>query len=219
MVKLRAETLAERALIPAFVFFFFMLFPPEWVASRQRTTAAAAGGCMLIRRTALERIGGIASIGGELIDDCALARAVKPGGAIWLGTSEESRSVRAYDTFGEIGGMISRSAFTQLRHSALLLGGTIVAMMIIFVAPLLLLFSRDSLAMALGLAAWGLMTYAYLPMLRFYRQAPGWGLLLPFVALFYTGATVHSAWRYWSGKGGEWKGRVQDARRSQSSNL
>jgi hopene-associated glycosyltransferase HpnB len=219
MVKLRAETFAERALIPAFVFFFFMLYPPEWVASRQHAAAAAAGGCMLIRRTALERIGGIASIRGELIDDCALARAVKPGGAIWLGISEESCSVRAYDTFAEIGRMISRSAFTQLRHSTLLLAGTIVAMIIIFVVPPLLLLTRDSLATAFGLLAWALMTYAYLPMLRFYRQSPGWGLLLPFIALFYTGSTVHSAWQYWSGKGGEWKGRVQDTRNSHSSSL
>jgi hopene-associated glycosyltransferase HpnB len=219
MVALRAETFAEQALIPAFVFFFFMLFPPAWVASRRHTTAAAAGGCMLIRRTALERIGGIASIRGELIDDCALARAVKPGGAIWLGITEASRSVRVYDSFAEIGRMISRSAFTQLRHSALLLAGTIVAMTIIFVAPPLLLLSRDSFAMAFGLLAWGLMTYAYLPMLRFYRQSPGWALLLPFIALFYIGATVRSALQYWSGKGGEWKGRVQDARGSQSSSL
>jgi len=36
--------------------------------------------------------------------------------------------------------------------------------------------------------------------------------LLPFVALFYTGATIHWAIQYWLGYGGEWKGRLQDAR-------
>lgn len=219
MVKLRSETPAEHAMIPAFVFFFFMLFPPEWVASRRHSTAAAAGGCVLIRRTALDRIGGIAAIRGELIDDCALAGAVKPGGGIWLGISDTSRSIRPYGTLEEIGQMISRSAFTQLRHSTLLLAGTIIAMAIVFVAPPLLIFSRDSIAMALGLTAWALMTFAYLPMLRFYKQSPVWAPLLPAIAFFYLGFTIQSALQYWSGKGGEWKGRVQDARRSHSSNL
>ncbi len=92
MVKLRCRTLAERALIPAFVFFFFMLYPPAWIASRRHRTAGAAGGCMLVRRSALDRIGGIAAIRGELIDDCALARAIKPGGAIWLGVTKDVRA-------------------------------------------------------------------------------------------------------------------------------
>jgi hopene-associated glycosyltransferase HpnB len=219
MVHLRAESFAERALVPAFVWFFFMLYPPEWVAGRQHETAAAAGGCMLIRRTALNRIGGIAAIRSELIDDCALAAAVKPGGGIWLGITDRSRSIRPYDTFAEIGRMISRSAFSQLRHSAPLLAGTIVAMAIIFAAPPFLVLSRDSLATMLGIGAWALMAFAYMPMLRFYRRSPGWALLLPAIAVFYMGATLHSAWLYWTGKGGEWKGRIQDARRSQSSNL
>ncbi len=61
MVKLRCRSFAETLLIPAFVFFFFMLYPPAWVARRDRRTAAAAGGCILIRPSALDRIGGIAS--------------------------------------------------------------------------------------------------------------------------------------------------------------
>ncbi len=66
-----------------------MLYPPAWIRDPRRKTAGAAGGCILIRREMLERIGGIAAIRGELIDDCALARAVKrAGGRVWLGLSE-----------------------------------------------------------------------------------------------------------------------------------
>ncbi len=212
MAALRCNALAERALVPAFVFFFFMLYPPAWVANPRRGIAAAAGGCMLVRRSALERIGGIAAIRGELIDDCALARAIKPGGRIWLGITDSVRSIRVYDTFAEIGRMISRSAFTQLRHSALLLAGTVIGLAIVFVAPPLLFLSRDPSAVALGVIAWALMTMSYLPMLRFYRRSPCWAPLLPLSALFYIGATLHSALRYWSGQGGEWKGRFQDDR-------
>lgn len=210
MVKLHCGTLAERALIPAFVFFFLKLYPPAWIAGRDSKTAGAAGGCMLIRRSALERIGGIGAIRGELIDDCALARAVKPGGDIWIGLTGTTHSIREYATFGEIHGMISRTAFTQLRHSILLLVGTIVAMAAVYLAPPLLILTGDRVAISCGLAAWILMMISYAPTLRFYKRSLAWAPLLPIVALFYMIATLDSAIRYWSGRGGLWKGRVQD---------
>jgi hopene-associated glycosyltransferase HpnB len=212
MVKLRCRSFAETLLIPAFVFFFFMLYPPAWVARRDRRTAAAAGGCILIRPSALDRIGGIAAIRGEIIDDCALARAVKPTGAIWLGVTGETHSIREYNTFAEIRAMISRTAFAQLHHSALLLAGTILAMIIVYLAPPLLLFTRHPLAAMFGLAAWILMTISYAPALRFYGRSVAWAPLLPLVALFYISATLDSALSYWTGRGGVWKDRVQDAR-------
>ena len=212
MVRLRCRSLAERALVPAFVFFFFMLYPPAWIANRRHKTAGAAGGCILIRPAAVERIGGIAAIRSELIDDCALALAVKPDGGIWLGLAEDTVSIRDYTTFGEIRRMISRTAFTQLRHSALLLAGTLAGLAVIYLAPPLLLLTGDPLAAAAGLAAWILMIIAYLSVLRFYRRSPIWAPFLPVIALFYMTATVDSAIRYWSGRGGVWKGRVQDAR-------
>jgi hopene-associated glycosyltransferase HpnB len=210
MVKLQCRTLAERAFIPAFVFFFFKLYPPAWIARRDRTTAGAAGGCVLIRPQALARIGGIAAIRAEMIDDCALARAVKQGGNIWLGLTENTRSIRDYGTFGEILRMISRNAFTQLHHSLPLLAGTILAMAIIYLPPLLIL-GGDPLAAGLGAVAWILMTIAYLPTVRFYGRTPLWAPLLPLIALFYMIATVDSSVRYFTGQGGLWKGRVQDA--------
>jgi hopene-associated glycosyltransferase HpnB len=205
MVKLHCRTLAERALIPAFVFFFFMLYPPTWIANVGRATAGAAGGCILIRPRALSRIGGIASIRGELIDDCALAAAVKQDGRIWLGLTSSTLSIREYSTFGEISRMISRTAFTQLRHSVLLLAGTVVGLAIIYLSPLLVLAGDRTL----GLTAWLLMTIAYIPTLRFYRQSLLWAPALPAIAMFYLVATIQSAIQYWNGRGGAWKGRVQ----------
>lgn len=209
MVKLRSETLAEKALIPAFVFFFLKLYPPAWVRSERHRTAGAAGGCILVRREALERVGGIEAIRGELIDDCALARAVKrTGGGIWLGLTSATRSIREYRSFAEVGRMISRTAFTQLRHSVLLFAGAIAGMLAIYLLPPLLLAFGSWLAAL----AYLLMMAAYVPTLHFYRRSLLWAPALPLVALFYTGATVHSAWRYWRGHGGAWKGRAQAAR-------
>jgi hopene-associated glycosyltransferase HpnB len=213
MVKLRCRSLAEYLMIPAFVFFFFMLYPPAWVARRKSRTAAAAGGCILIRPSALERIGGIAAIRGEIIDDCALARAVKrTGGGIWLGVTDTTRSIRDYTTFAEIRAMIARTAFAQLHHSALLLIGTVIAMAVVYLAPPLMLISRHPLAAVFGLAAWFLMMLSYAPTLRFYGRSAAWAPLLPLIALIYMSATVDSARSYWTGRGGVWKGRVQDAR-------
>jgi len=217
MVRLRCESAAEKFLIPAFVFFFFKLYPPAWVASGSGP-AAAAGGCMLIRREMLERIGGVESIRDALIDDCALAQRIRSaGGRVWLGVSElPIRSIRVYGAAGDIRAMISRSAFTQLRHSLLLLIGTVVGMSITYLAPVALLFAPDRLARALGAASWITGAALFLPTVRMYR-APRWTVLcLPAIASFYLAATVESALLYWSGEGGAWKGRVQDSAPSAS---
>jgi hopene-associated glycosyltransferase HpnB len=200
MVKLRCESFAERALIPAFVFFFFKLYPPGG------KTCGAAGGCMLIRRGALERIGGIGKIRGELIDDCALAREVRAsGGRVWLGVTHGTRSLRPYPAVSDVEEMIARTAFTQLGHSPWILFGAVFGMMFLYLEPPVLALMGSHWA----LAAWVLMTVSYVPVLRFYGRSPFYAPLLPLVALFYTGATIDSALRYWRGKGGMWKGRSQ----------
>jgi hopene-associated glycosyltransferase HpnB len=213
MVKLHCRSLAEKFLIPPFVFFFFKLYPPAWIRDSRHATAGAAGGCLLIRPEALSGTGGIQAIRGEIIDDCALALAVKrSGGKVWLGMTEESVSIRPYGSFAEIGRMVSRTAFNQLHHSALLLLGAVAGLTITYLLPPALLFSRHAVPVVLGALAWAIMTATYLPMVRFYRLNPLWALSLPLAALFYMAATVHSAGKFWLGRGGQWKGRAQDQR-------
>jgi hopene-associated glycosyltransferase HpnB len=210
MVHLNCTSLAERMTVPAFIFFFQMLYPFRWVADQNRRIAAAAGGVVLLRRRALERIGGLVAIRGALIDDCTLAAAVKPGGRIWLGHSVETRSIRPYPHFADIWRMVIRTAYTQLDHSPLLLAGTVLGMGVVYLAPPLLAWSGGWRA-ALGIGSWVAMSIAYRPTLKLYGRSAGWGPLLPLVALFYLGATMESARRHWLGKGGEWKGRLQGA--------
>jgi hopene-associated glycosyltransferase HpnB len=212
MVKLHCTTFAERALIPAFVFFFLKLYPPVWISDPRRKVAGAAGGSILVRPEALERAGGIKAIRGQVIDDCALARKLKEsGGRVWLGLATETRSIRPYGSFSEIGRMISRGAFNQLKHSTLMLALALVGLSITYLLPpALSLFSRQWPPALLGAAAWILMMVCFLPTLRLYRLGPLWALALPAIACFYMGATIHSAFKFWMGRGGEWKGRVQD---------
>lgn len=213
MVLLQSKTLPERALIPAFLYFFLMLYPPRWIADEDLGTAGAAGGCILLRRDALERIGGFASIRGEVIDDCALAKAIKrSGGRVWMGLTRKSQSLRVYGTWSELRDLIARTAFTQLRYSTLLLLATLLALCLTYVAPVALLFAHDDIAKILGATAWLLMTLSFVPSLRFYRLSRLWAPFLPLTALFYSYATWLSAARYWRGRGGQWKGRAQAPR-------
>ena len=126
MVKLRCESLAERLLVPAFVFFFDKLYPFAWVNDPRRRTAAAAGGCMLVRREALAAAGGLDAIRGALIDDCALGapdEAARPDLA--RADASGSRASGPIRHFDDIRRMVVRSAYAELRYSPLRLAGTL----------------------------------------------------------------------------------------------
>ena len=210
MVLLRAETFAEKLVIPPFLYFFLMLYPPRWIAKPEARTAGAAGGCMLLRNSALARIGGLAAIRSEVIDDCSLAREVKKSeGKIWMGLTRTSMSLRRYISFGELLDMIARTAFTQLNYSLMQLVGTLGGLLLTFVAPVALALSTNSKIWLPALLAWCLMSASFLPTVVFYRLSPIWSPFLPVASVFYAYATFLSAVRYWLGRGGQWKGRAQ----------
>lgn len=210
MVLLQAKTFPEKLLIPPFLYFFLMLYPPRWIADPQKHTAGAAGGCILLRRAALERIGGLASIRNEVIDDCALARVVKKtGGRIWMSVTRASESLREYNTFAEIRDLIARTAFTQLHYSFLLLVATLLGLFVTYWLPWILFFVGEDPAWLLGSTAASLMTVTFLFTVKFYNRSALWALTLPFAATFYAYATFLSAVRYWLGCGAQWKGRSQ----------
>jgi hopene-associated glycosyltransferase HpnB len=213
MARLRVTTGWERLIVPAFVYFFAQLYPFRRSNRPGSRTAAAAGGCSLVRRDALERAGGVAAIRGAVIDDVSLARAVKSsGGRIWLGLATQVDSVRPYPRLAELWQMVSRSAYAQLRHSPLLLAGTVLGLTLVYLVPPAataagLAAGRPALALT-GAAAWLLMTGTYLPMLRYYRQPALAAPLLPFTALLYLLMTVDSAVQHRRGRGAAWKGRT-----------
>jgi hopene-associated glycosyltransferase HpnB len=209
MVKLRCESFAEHANIPAFIFFFQMLYPFPWVNRPQSAVAAAAGGCMLVRADVLRKAGGIEIIRGALIDDCALAKALKVHGPIWLGLTERVRSIRPYPAFVDIRRMVVRLAYAQLHYSPLLLLGTAAGMVLTYLVPPFMAIFGSGGARIIGLGTWVLMAVAFQPTLRLYRLSPLWGAALPAIACQYLLFTLDSAYQYVRGRGGAWKGRVQ----------
>ncbi len=217
MVQLRCESFWERLLIPAFVFFFAKLYPFSWVNRPDRATAAAAGGCSLVRRSALEEIGGIAALKDALIDDCTLAAKIKHRTSptnhhkIWLGLTPEIRSLRPYDDLASIWHMVARTAYTQLNYSPLLLLGTIVGMGLVYlVAPIGIIYSLITQQwglLGIAIMTYSLMAISYYPTIQFYRCPAIYALALPLIGLMYNLMTLDSAWQHWQGKGGQWKGR------------
>ena len=225
MALLRTATGWERVVVPAFVYFFAQLYPFRRVNMPGARTAAAAGGCMLVRRGALEKSGGLAPIKGALIDDVALGRMIKrQRGRCWLGLSRQVVSVRPYPGLASLWQMVARSAYVQLNYSPALLAATIIGLLLLYLLPpagaligLAVLASGGAapqdagpafLAAGAGLAGWALMSLSYLPMLRLYRLSPLRAPGLPLTALLYAGMTADSARRHYTGRGAEWRGRT-----------
>jgi hopene-associated glycosyltransferase HpnB len=211
MVRLNCESAAERVLVPAFVYFFQMLYPFPKVNNPHSTVAAAAGGTILIRREALERVGGIGAIRSALIDDVSLAKLVKTVGPIFLGHSGLSASIRRYPHLADIWRMIARTAFTQLGYSSILLALTIIGLGVVWLVPPWQILVGHGWPFVFGLSAFALGATSYLPTLKRYRQNPLFALALPLIAMFYMAATVSSALNHWFGKGVSWKNRAYGA--------
>ena len=208
MVALYCDSWAEKVLVPPFVFYFQLLYPFARVNNPLCGTAAAAGGTVLIRRRALMRIGGIEAVRGALIDDVALAGAVKAGGRIFLGHSALARSIRPCPGVADIWRMIARSAYAQLRFSPVLLAATMVAMALVWLVPPVAVLFDHGMTCFLGLITWAMFTAAYLPTLARFRRSFLWALLLPAITLFYMAATIGSAVNHYRGRGVVWKGRA-----------
>ncbi len=212
MVKLNCHSFWERLLIPAFVYFFQKLYPFPKVNDRNTKIAAAAGGCMLVHRATLSAAGGIERVKDRVIDDCALAQLIKPLRPIWLGLSTRTESQRGYRDLASIWRMVARTAFVQLRFSRVLLLGTVMGMVLLYGVPVLASFigalSGNMTVLALGLSAWAVMVWTFLPTLGLYRLSAFWALTLPIAGILYGVMTLDSARRHYFADGNAWKGRT-----------
>ncbi|MFI5569706.1 glycosyltransferase [Streptomyces sp. NPDC051740] len=213
MARLRVASLWERLVVPAFVYFFAQLYPFRRIGREGTRTAAAAGGCVLLRTEAAERARVPDAIRQAVIDDVALARAVKrSGGRVWLGLADRVDSVRPYPRLRDLWRMVSRSAYAQLRHSPVVLAGTVAGLALVYLVPPVAVVAGavtgNGVAAVLGAAAWLVMSGTYVPVLRYYRQPLWLAPLLPFTAALYLLMTVDSAVQHHRGRGAAWKGRT-----------
>ena len=209
MAMLRMKTFWERLLMPSFIYFFKLLYPFPLSNSAGSKTAAAAGGCILLETEVLNAIGAFASLRGELIDDCALARRVKSSGyRTWIGLSHSVRSLRPYNDLGVIWNMVARNAFTQLGYSKLALSFCTIIMLTSFFMPAIGLLLAPVYLKLLSAFCLTTMMLTYLPTLRFYGISRWWAFTMPVIGTLYLAMTWTSAIKHWVGKTAEWKGRT-----------
>jgi hypothetical protein len=125
-----------------------------------------------------------------------------------LGLSHGVVSRRRYARLADFWQMVSRTAFTQLKYSILLLLAVATIMLAIFVGPIAAPFLDPSptvlLVSALALAA---MMAVYIPVVRFYGLPWAWALTLPLAGLLFLAMTITSALNYWRGIRAQWKSR------------
>lgn len=206
MAAPRFGTLWERLLMPAFVYFFKLIYPFRVSNSPCSVIAAAAGGCLLIDSSILHRVGGFAAIHDALIDDCTLARKVKNAeGRIWIGLTHSAKMTRR-NRLSDLWRMVTRTAFTQLRYSSMLLLLCTIVLVIVFIVPVVGLFTGIQ-GVVPSIIALTLMALTYVPTLRFYGHSPLWALCLPAIGALYLAMTWGSAIDYAGGRRSRWKGR------------
>lgn len=208
MANLHMQNFWERLLLPPFVYFFKLIYPFALANNPRSFVAAGAGGCVLLRRKALDAIGGFDSLRDAIIDDCTLARQIKQRpGRIWIGLSNDARALRPYGTLANIWNMVARTAYTQLRYSPLWLAVCSLLLVLAYVVPIAALFSGDRAAIALAVIALGAMFVSYAPTIRYYGLGLTWIATLPLAATLFLAMTWTSAVRYTRGERSRWKNR------------
>lgn len=208
MASLFMGSWAEKLLLPPFIYYFKIIYPFRLVNREGSKMAAAAGGCVLMKTDKLRDIGGFSALSGAIIDDCTLAKKVKDkGGRIWLGLSRDVKAVRPYGSLKNIWNMVARTAFTQLHYSVAWLLLCTLLMVIGYLAPVVALLAGDTHTQLLGALALVLISWSFLPTIRFYNLPLGWVITLPLAAGLFLAMTWTSAYRYFRGERSRWKNR------------
>jgi len=226
MARLRCVSAAEKLLIPAFVYFFNLLYPMRRVNNPNDPLAAAAGGCVLLSRAALEALGGgFECVKNEIIDDVNVGRNVKARGfPIRLSLSRsEVVSLREYPVLADIWQMVRRTAFTELKYSAVRLLGAVAGLVLLFIVPPLaltvglvvlsyvwnggaaVLLMPGAWAALKGAVALAAMRVIYGPATAFFGLGEKHAWSLPIAGVLYGLMTVDSALQFWRGKGVRWR--------------
>ena len=202
MGKLNMYTVWYKLLMPAFIYFFKLLYPFHLSNKKTSRIAAAAGGCILLRTDILNKIGGFTAIKDALIDDCSLANSVKQHGyTTWTGLTHSAVSLRSYNHLSSIWLMVTRTAFTQLHYSYLLLMFCLALMLLAYVIPVMGIIFFSSLPQMLSVISLLILLLLYLPTLVFYGVNPLWCITMPLAAVLYMIMTLDSAAKHCFGTG------------------
>jgi glycosyltransferase involved in cell wall biosynthesis len=98
-----AVTFWEMAVLPVVFAELARQYPPSKVSDPNSPTAAANGQYILVKREAYDAVGGHAAVAGEILEDVALARAVKASGRrIHFRYADDAVRTRMYRNFRQL---------------------------------------------------------------------------------------------------------------------
>ncbi|MGH2515649.1 MAG: glycosyltransferase [Ktedonobacterales bacterium] len=211
----RCLTFWERLLLPFAYQQYFVGVRPEGLL-RPGGPALANGQYFLIARDAYEAAGGHAAVAASIIDDVALAGALKQAGYPPLACQGESLvAVRMYDGLRSLAEGFTKNSFSFLQEQrdkgALVILSTACAA---GVAPALIgtaLRGSGPVALAGGIAAYVAQVALLAPWVRRFGVGWGYALLAPLAALAFTGIALSSALHTLARRPVRWKGRGYQA--------
>jgi GT2 family glycosyltransferase len=179
-----ARTGIERLVLPAFTLLLTTIYPFAWVNDPRRDAAFAIGQCLVIRRTAYERLGGHAAVRQSILEDMELASQFKRAGArIVVAGAADLLRVRMYDSWRSIAEGLRKHARAGLHHGgrrAALVGARLLLEALLPAALLVagLAYRSDALvALALASVIIGGIANGII-VVRRHRLHPGWSLAL-----------------------------------------
>lgn len=219
---IRLESLAEKAVLPAFASLLAAVHPLERVNDPRSPAAFAIGQCLMLRRAAYDALGGHRAVRGSVLEDVDLARLVKSRGRrLEALVAPDLIAVRMYSGWPSLAEGLKKNAVAGFRSGGWRAAWAGLRQLALVVAPLDLLAAAVWLARArpasaagrtlalaagglalLGAVCWGWMVR------RRHRISPAWGLLFPLGTALYYGLATDALLRLATGRGVTWKGRV-----------
>ncbi len=203
-------TLAEKIGVPVITFAFYLLLPigvVRWLKSYR--VAMAVGTFILVRRDAYERLGGHARLRHDIVEDVAMARAVKSlGERVDLLDGTGLLYTRFYHNAREVWNGFSKAAFGAFGFSFLPYVLTLVLAYVLFLNPFLMLALHPSLSFYNPFfnQVLAILALRLLLALRV-RQSAVSALLHPVMIVFGLLFCLNSLWRMAWGMPIEWKQR------------
>ncbi len=208
-------TWAERLAVPTLLHCTVYTFLPLPLARSKHTGsafAAANGQFMLFHREAYEAAGGHTAVRGQILEDVALARAVKQAGyRVVLADGGGLVVTRMYKDASEVWNGYSKNAYAFFGYSPLYLTVGIVALAALYIGPLFFVLyaalSQNWLLFAVSLAQYLAAVAARLLISARFRYRLLDSFLHPLAIAFVIAIELNSMRWALTGKGA-WKGRV-----------
>lgn len=206
-------TWLEKLVVPLMSFTILCHLPIPLVRTSQDPRFIAAhGGFMLIHKDSYKRCGGHEAIRSNIVDDMALARAVKKAGdQVTLADITDEAEMRMYHNASEVWKGYRKNIYAGLGRSPLILLAVLSMYMLLYVFPLGAFISFSVTGQAEE-AAWALSASLLGIAIKRVSDASAkqsvWLCLLISVSILCLVAIAISSW--WgsrTGQGYEWKGR------------